>query len=404
MAIVQSRPPDDLRRARAAVSALFLVNGALVANILPRLPAIKAGLALSNAELGLAVAAMPVGGLIAGGFAGALIHRFGSGRLTVALQVIYGLLLGLVGLAPSWPGLVAIFLVIGAVDATADAGMNAHGVLVQDRYGRSIMQAFHGFWSAGTLIGGATGALAAGLGIPVPVHLAGAGIALAIVSLVAATGLLDEHEGETAAAEHEPPVTLRDAPRLLRLVAPFAFLGVLGVMLEDAAQTWSSVYLVEVLGLAAGIAAVGFVAYTAAMTGGRLTNDRWVDRFGPATVARGGALLAAAGLALVALAGPTAVPAVAFAGFVMVGLGASSQFPTMVSAAASLPGVPAAHGIAIVSWLARVGFVIGPALVGFAGDAFGLSAAFLIPLAAALLVAALAPRLLAGSRAARIAA
>jgi MFS family permease len=394
-----ARPDRDARRARAAVSALFLVNGALVANILPRLPAIKAGLDLSNAELGLAIAAMPIGGLLAGGFAGALIHRFGSGRLTVAVQVVYGLLLVVVGLAPSWPALAATFLVLGALDATSDAGMNAHGILVQDRYGRSIMQAFHGFWSAGTLVGGATGALAAGAGIPVPVHLAFAGVALAVASLVASTGLLDEHEGETAAAADEAPITLRDAPRLLRLLAPFALLGVLGVMLEDAAQTWSSVYLVEVLGLAAGVAAVSFVLYTAAMTGGRLTNDRWVDRWGPATVARGGALIAAGGLALVAAAGPTAIPALAFAGFIAVGIGASSQFPAMVNAAASVPSVPAAHGIAVVSWMARLGFVIGPTLIGFAADAFGLAAAFLIPLTAALLVAALAPRLLAGSRA-----
>jgi MFS family permease len=396
---VIAQPPVEARRARAAVSALFLVNGALVANILPRLPAIKAGLDLSNAELGLAIAAMPIGGLIAGGFAGALIHRVGSGRLTVGIQVVYGLLLVLVGLAPSWPALAATFLVLGAFDATADASMNAHGVLVQNRYGRSIMQAFHGFWSAGTLVGGATGALAAGAGIPVPIHLLGAGIALAVVSLVASTGLLDEHEGETAAAADEAPITLGDAPRLLRLLAPFALLGVLGVMLEDAAQTWSSVYLVEVLGLAAGVAAVSFVLYTAAMTGGRLTNDRWVDRWGPATVARGGSLIAAAGLVLVVAAGPTGIPALAFVGFIAVGIGASSQFPAMVNAAASLPSVPAAHGIAIVSWMARAGFVIAPALVGIAADAFGLSVAFLIPLAAALLVALLAPRLLAGSRA-----
>ena len=41
----------DARRARLAVSALFLVNGALIANVLPRLPVIKASLGLSNAEL-----------------------------------------------------------------------------------------------------------------------------------------------------------------------------------------------------------------------------------------------------------------------------------------------------------------------------------------------------------------
>ena len=85
---VPSSDPATFERARAArfaVSTVFFVNGAFVATFLPRLPAIKDGLALTNAELGAAVAAMPVGGLLAGGFAGVLIARFGSGRVaTVA--------------------------------------------------------------------------------------------------------------------------------------------------------------------------------------------------------------------------------------------------------------------------------------------------------------------------------
>ncbi len=40
------------RRARIAVAALFLTNGAIFANLLPRFPEIKADLALSNTEYG----------------------------------------------------------------------------------------------------------------------------------------------------------------------------------------------------------------------------------------------------------------------------------------------------------------------------------------------------------------
>jgi len=87
----------------------------------------------------------------------------------------------------------------------------------------------------------------------------------------------------------------------------------------------------------------------------------------------------------------------AFVGFVLVGVGASSMFPLMIDAAGSRPDIPAAHAVAIVSWLARAGFVIAPTLMGVAADAFGLSVAFLIPLAAALLVIVLAPSLLASA-------
>ena len=186
-------------------------------------------------------------------------------------------------------------------------------------------------------------------------------------------------------------IHLRNAPRLLRLLGPLALLGVLGVMLEDAAQTWGTVYVHDTLGVAAGLAAVAYVLYAAAMTLGRLTNDRWVDRWGGTGVARAGALVAAAGLVLVMGAGALETPLLAYLGFILVGLGAAAMFPVMVDRAAAVPGVAPAHGIAIVSWLARVGFVIAPALVGVAADAAGLAAAFLIPTAAALAVAALAP-------------
>ncbi len=387
----------DARRARLAVSALFLVNGALIANVLPRLPVIKANLGLSNAELGAAVAAMPVGGLIAGGLAGLLIQRFGSGRLTVVTGLVFCALLAWLGLAPSWPVLAAGFLVLGALDATMDAAQNAHGIIVQRRYGRSILHSFHGWWSAGTLVGGSVGALAAGAMVPVPAHLALAGIALAGVTLIAARGLLTERGIDHVAGIDgvaDQHIHLRNAPRLLRLLGPLALLGVLGVMLEDAAQTWGTVYVHDTLGVAAGLAAVAYVLYAAAMTLGRLTNDRWVDRWGGTEVARAGALVAAAGLGLVMGAGAFEAPPLAYLGFILVGLGAAAMFPVMVDRAATVPGVAPAHGIAIVSWLARVGFVIAPALVGVAADAAGLAVAFLIPTAAALAVAALAPSLL----------
>ena len=53
-------------RARIAVAALFLTNGALFANLLPRFPEIKTDLAMSNAGYGVAVAAFSAGALMAG--------------------------------------------------------------------------------------------------------------------------------------------------------------------------------------------------------------------------------------------------------------------------------------------------------------------------------------------------
>jgi fucose permease len=395
----------DARRARVAVSALFLVNGALMANVLPRLPAIKAQLDLTNAALGTAVAAMPLGGLIAGAAAELLIVRYSSRRVTVATGVAYGLLLVSIGLAPSWVALAAAFLVLGMLDAVMDSAMNAHGIVVQRGYGRSIMHGFHGWWSAGTLLGAGMGAIAAALDVPLVVHLAAVGIVLAGVSVAAMPFLLRGHgvdaaeAGETRASSAGDPSSgsARRGLRLLGLLAPFALIGVLGVMLEDAAQTWSTIYLTEVLGAGVGVAALAVVLYTAGMTVGRLTNDRWIDRWGDTTVARSGALVATGGLAVVIASGPLAAVPLAATGFALVGLGTAPLFPVMISAAGSVPGVPSGQGVAVVAWLARAGFVIAPTLVGLAADRVGLSAALLIPLVAGVAVAVLMGTLLGAS-------
>ena len=56
------------------VAALFLTNGAIFANLLPRYPEIKTDLHLSNAVYGAAIAAFSGGALVAGLAAATLIR------------------------------------------------------------------------------------------------------------------------------------------------------------------------------------------------------------------------------------------------------------------------------------------------------------------------------------------
>lgn len=380
--------------ARLAVSVLFFANGAASASILPRLPAIKDGLALSNAELGVAVAAMPLGGLIAGGLAGPLIARFGSGRVAAVAGTADMLALAGLGLAPSFATLALAYFVMGMFDATMDASMNAHGVGVERRYGRSILQGFHGSWSAGCMVAGAVGALAAGAGIPVSVHLSV--VAVVLASAVAATSRLllpaaiadvrGRLDGEVDIRIHP-----RNAQHLLRVLLPVAMLGILCVAVQTAAATWSAVFGTDVLGLTAGLAALGYVLYAAAMTVSRMTNDRWVDRLGPTQLVRIGAVTSLVALLAVIASAPLHAPLLAFAGFAGIGVGTSPMFPVMVATAGSRPGIPSGYGVALTSWMVRLGLIAAPALIGAAADALGLAVALWIPTAVAVAIWVLAP-------------
>ncbi len=111
---------------------------------------------------------------------------------------------------------------------------------------------------------------------------------------------------------------------------------------------------------------------------------------------RAGALVGAVAVVMVIIAAPLDLAPLALAGFALVGLGSSSMFPVMVMTAGSRPGIPARHGVAIVSWLVRIGLIIAPALIGAAADAWGLAAALGFSLAATLVVALVAPTLTGG--------
>src|SRR3979490_544107 len=102
------------RRARIATAALFLTNGAIFANLLPRYPEIKADLHLSNAVYGAAIAAFSGGALVAGLAAAALIRRFRSSRVAVVGTIGIAVFVVAAGLARS-PLVLGATLIVGGV-------------------------------------------------------------------------------------------------------------------------------------------------------------------------------------------------------------------------------------------------------------------------------------------------
>ena len=378
-----------LRRARAGVSALFFVNAALYANLVPRLPEVKERLALGNAALGSAIAAMPVGALLAGLCAPALIQRLGSARVASFGLIALGVAIAGVPLCGGWAVLAALMALVGALDAVVDVAQNAHGFRVQRAYGRSIVNAFHGLWSVGAVMGGVLGSAAAGLSLPLAGHLGGSAALFGVAALVAYRSLLRGAEdaervpsaasGQGAGGQGGRGEGEGGARRPRRLpghaVPTLAALGALaacGAFVEDAGSSWGALYLRGEVGAGAAAGGLAFVALQVAMTAGRLTGDRVVDRFGQRRVAAAGGAAITAGMTL-ALAFPSV--GTTLAGFAMAGLGVATLIPAVMHTADELPGLPHGVGLTIVSWLLRVGFLISPSVVGLVADATSLRVA-----------------------------
>lgn len=390
---VLRRPALAERRARAAVAVLFFTNGALFANLLPRYPQIKADLGIGNAAYGLAVAAFPAGAIAAGLAAGILVRRFGSARVAVGGTLLTGVGILAAGLADTVVLFAGALFLAGAADAFTDVAQNAHGLRVQRRYGRSIINSFHAIWSIGAVTGGSMAAAAMALDVPRGVHLLFSAVVFAVAACVALRFCLPgpetEPDGEPDAEGRAPRQQRRTAPgpRTSYVLAALVLIATAGTLVEDAGSSWATLYLSDSLHASVALAASGYVALVGAQFVGRLIGDRLVDRFGQRAVARSGALVAAAGMGL-ALAVPT-VPGTIL-GFAAAGFGVATLVPAAMHEADELPGLKPGSGLTIVSWLMRLGFLLSPPIVGLVADASSLRVGLLVVPFAGLLVLLLA--------------
>jgi MFS family permease len=366
------------RRARGAVAALFFANGALFANLVPRFPELKAGLELTNAAFGTAVAAYGLGALAAGLIAGLLVSRFGSVLVAPASTIGIALNLVLLGVAPSYATLVAALLLAGSLDSIADIAVNAHGLRVERVYRRSILNSLHGLWSVGAVAGGSMGAAAVGLGIPLAMHLAVAAALFTALAIAVSRFLLPGRDD----AELTPAAGRLPRLGLARSVLALGVIAAMAQVMEEATATWGAVYLREDLGAAAAVSGLGFIALQGTQTVGRLLGDRVVIRYGDRAVARAGAALAGAAMAGALAAPATATTVLAFGA---VGLGIGTLIPASLRAADGLPGLPRGVGLSLVGTVIRIAVLASPALIGVTADATSMRAALVaMPLAAAL--------------------
>jgi MFS family permease len=369
------------RRARGAVAAVFFFNGLLFGSWAARIPAVSDRLALSHGELGVVLAFLPAGAIVAMPLAGALAARLGSRRATRMAFAAMCAATAVVALAPSREALALLVLALGVGMGSLDVSMNLHGVTVERRYGRPILAGFHAAFSFGGLAGAGLGALAAGAGLDARPHLALAAAVAAVVGLTWSRRFLP---GTADAASRSEPVFARP-PRRLWALGALAFACLL---IEGASADWSGVYLADELGTGPALAALGFTAFSVTMTAGRLVGDRLVEAAGAVRVVRAGGLLAAAGFGLTLV---TARPAAALVGFACLGAGMASIVPIVFRAAGSVPGLAAGIALAAVSSVGYLGFVAGPPVIGVVAELLELPAALGVVVVLALAVAALAP-------------
>jgi predicted MFS family arabinose efflux permease len=380
----EARPRADAH-ARLATALVFVVFGVLVGVLAARMPAIKQHAGLTDGALGVALLGYSLGSLVTIYLAGRSIARWGSAAVTIGGLIVASLSFPFVPFAASLGPLTVALACAGAGLGLTDAAMNAHAVIVQKRYGRSIMSSFHGCASLGMLIGAGLGAASAHLGMSlaelfVPLDALGVAVALAAYrSLLPRAADLAGVEQARREDEHRTPWSLT-----LCLLAAVAFLALLT---EWAVGNWSAVHLQDDLGAGPAFAAYGYGAFTFAMVCARFLGDGAIRRLGPHGLLRGGGLAVAAAMLAGLIAGNPVVFVLACGA---VGVGMAAVVPVIFTAAGDTPGA-SAGAVSKVIGVGYAGSMVGPPVIGLFAALTSLTTALYVIVASGAVIGVVGP-------------
>jgi MFS family permease len=346
----------------ACFAALGIYWGAWAALV----PDLKAQAGASDAELGIAMLVSGAGAIGAMLVVGRLWRRLGW-FLVPATAVLFGLATIGPALATSVATLIVALLLVGAGSGALDVAMNAAVSDVEASEDARLMYGAHALFSLGVLVASVLTGLAREAGASALVVLGTVSVAVVltgIANVASARRDAGRTRASRTATDHVAPAAL---PRALLFLA---VLCAVGYLIEDAAQNWSALHLERNLGATPAIGGAAPGIFAGAMFLGRSAGQRIGRRFSERQMVTGGAALAAVGLALLTLA---PAPPAALAGLALAGAGIAVVAPALYGRAGrSVRAAQRGAAIARLTVFGYTGFVVGPALIGFLAEGFGL--------------------------------
>ena len=364
----------NLSAAQRVYAAFFLYAFAL-GGLYPRMAEIQHSMGVAEGALGMGLIGTASGTLISLTFGGPLIQRLGAQKTLWWGLPLVSVFYAVAGFAANplflFLSLVPAGICIGALEQV----INLEADRVEFALGRRIMNRAHAFWSIGFACAGLIGASAAQLGVTPQHHLMGMVVWTALMVFLA-LGRFEPSDNRPQSQQSELSKVVKFAlptPAILMLVA-----ATFSVMLmEGAGIDWSAIYMRDVFSSSPFICglAVATAATTQAVT--RFFADRFVEKYQPVRVAR--CLILVLGIGVCAVVWAVS-PWMALMGMALMGVGTSAIFPLAMSAAAQREDRPAAVNIAALAQTSFLIFLLGPPLLGWVAEYFGIRATFAVSL------------------------
>ncbi|EMR5620379.1 MFS transporter [Salmonella enterica] len=385
MTVLSSR--NALKRRTWALFMFFFLPGLLMASWATRTPAIRDILSVSTAEMGAVLFGLSIGSMSGILCSAWLVKRFGTRKVirTTMTCALTGMVILSVALWCASPLIFALGLaVFGASFGAAEVAINVEGAAVERELNKTVLPMMHGFYSFGTLAGAGVGMALTALSVPANIHIilaAAVAIAPIFIAIRAIPDGTGKNASEDAHLQEKGLPFYRDIQLLLIGVVVLAM-----AFAEGSANDWLPLLMVDGHGFSPTSGSLIYAGFTLGMTVGRFTGGWFIDRYSRVTVVRASALMGALGIGLIIFVDSDWVVGVSV---ILWGLGASLGFPLTISAASDT-GPDAPTRVSVVATTGYLAFLVGPPLLGYLGEHYGLRSAMMVVLALVILAALVA--------------
>ena len=346
----------------------FFVYSFCMGSLPPRLPDLQRMMQIEEGPLGFGLIGAAAGTLVSLSFAGPILERIGYRRSILSMIPLLALLYAIASFATGPLSFFLLLFPVGLVIGGIEIILNLEADRTEHMVGYRIMNRAHAFWSFGFFASGIISALIAQSGLSVQIHLF-LMVPLVIVGVALILGRFDPAPHRTGSSTEEPPHFAVPTMAIMVLVA----VTLSAMIMEGAGIDWSAIYMRDVFEASPFLSgfAVALGAWAQAVT--RFFADPFVEKYSPTAVARVLLGVLGAGVLLVFFA-PSGW--LALVGFAMMGVGTSVIFPLAMSAAAQLTDRPAPTNVASLAQISFVAFLLGPPLLGYIAEYFGIRWSF----------------------------
>lgn len=367
-----------------SAKAFYFLGGFGFTSWASLIPFLRRQLQIQDDHLGFLLLAVGLGALIMMMLAGSIAGRLGCRRSLTIAGLAIAVVLNVLCYVPAYAAALVMAVLLGSSLGLLDVVVNINGIFIERKVHKRLMSGLQAMWSLGNFAGAAFFASLLHLGFYWKIVMIAGAVFIGLCVCFFAPHLHGERQASGKGASLVLP---KGKIVLIGLVCTIAFL------VEGSINDWSGVFMTTEKGIDISQSGLGLTLFTASAFLARLPGDSLTMHFGPRRLLALSLPVAFAGfLGILLISGGPLL----FASYILIGVGCANTVPIFYSSLGTQKGMPVADAVAAVSTIGYAGILLAPAVLGFIGRAFSLTASFALVTALLVIMSIMAMRLLRG--------